>query len=42
MQQLPAFVLTSAVLTDGEIQLLGVQGQDETHLRIDQLNLYLG
>jgi uncharacterized protein DUF748 len=36
-----AFRLTSAVLTDGEIQLLGVQGQDETHVRIDRLNLYL-
>ena len=41
VKQLPAFRLTSAVLTDGEIQLWGVQGQDETDVRIDRLNLYL-
>ena len=37
----PAFRFTSAVLTNGEIQLLGVRGQDETDVRIDRLNLYL-
>jgi hypothetical protein len=34
-------LVDSAVLTDGEIPLLGARGQDETHVRIDRLNRYL-
>jgi membrane protein len=41
VKQLPAFRLTSAVLTDGEVHLRGVEGQNEADIRIDRLNLYL-
>jgi hypothetical protein len=41
VKQLPAFRLTSAMLTDGEVHLQGVAGQSEADIRIDRLNLYL-
>jgi membrane protein len=41
VKQFPAFRLTSAILTDGEVHLRGVKGQNGTDLRIDRLNLAL-
>ena len=41
VKQLPAFRLTSAVLTDGEVHLQGIAGQNGADIRIDRLNLYL-
>jgi len=40
VKQLPAFSLSSAVLTDGEVHLQGISGQN-ADVRIDRLNLYL-
>jgi membrane protein len=41
VNQLPAFRLTSAVLTDGEVHLQGIAGQNGIDIRVDRLNLYL-
>jgi membrane protein len=41
VKQLPAFRLSSAVVTDGEIHLHGVPGQNGADVRIDRLNLSL-
>ncbi len=41
VQQLPAFRISSAVLTDGEVHVQGISGQGGADIRIDQLNLYL-
>ncbi len=41
MKHLPAFRLTSATLTDGEVRLRGIAGQKCADLRVDRLNLYL-
>jgi hypothetical protein len=41
VEQLPAFRISSAVLTDGEVHVQGMSGQDGADIRIDHLNLYL-
>jgi len=39
VRQLPAFRLTSVVLTDSELRLRGIAGQNGTDIKIDRLNL---
>ena len=41
LKKLPAFRLSSAVLTDGEVHLRGIPGQNGADIRIDRLNLSL-
>jgi membrane protein len=41
VKRLPAFRLTSATLTDGEVRLRGIAGQKCADLTVDRLNLYL-
>jgi membrane protein len=41
VKQFPGFRLSSAILTDGEIHLQGIAGQDAADIRIDRLNLRL-
>jgi membrane protein len=41
VEQLPAFRISSAVLTHGEVHVQGMSGQDGADIRIDNLNLYL-
>jgi hypothetical protein len=41
VKQLPAFRLSSAVLTDGEVHLRGIPGQDGVDIRLESLNLSL-
>jgi len=41
VQQLPAFRISSAVLTDGEVHVQWISGQGGEDIRIDHLNLYL-
>jgi len=41
VKKLPAFRVSSAVLTDGEVHLRGISGQNGTDLRVDRLNLSL-
>jgi uncharacterized protein DUF748/virulence factor BrkB len=41
VERLPEFRIPSAVLTDGEVHVQGMSGQDGADIRIDHLNLYL-
>jgi membrane protein len=41
VNQLPAFRLSSAIVTDGEVRLQGIPGQNGADIRIDRLNLSL-
>jgi hypothetical protein len=41
VEQLPAFRISSAALTDGEVRLQGISGQDGADIRIDRINLFL-
>jgi membrane protein len=41
VKELPAFRLSSVVVTDGEVHLQGVPGQNGADVRIDRLNLSL-
>jgi Domain of Unknown Function (DUF748) len=41
VEQLPAFRISSAMVTDGEFHLRGISGQDGEDIRIDHMNLNL-
>ena len=41
VKRLRAFRVTSAVVTDGEVHVRGVEGQNQADIRIDRLNLSL-
>jgi membrane protein len=41
VKQLPAFRLISAIVTNGEVRLQGIAGQNDVEINIDRLNLYL-
>jgi membrane protein len=41
VQKFPAFRISSAVLTEGEVRLKGVPGQSGTEIKLDRLNLSL-